>query len=100
MKGVDFLFGDSGTAGWGEAWAMPVVLSPVLSGVQGQWRDSVGGERCVTYVIDGEDAHVTLPDGAMAKMIITERNGQAYWCERWYIDRESVNKATQSGELR
>jgi small GTP-binding protein len=101
MQSADFLFGDSANAGWGEAWAMPTVLSPVLAGAQGQWRDTVGGERCVTYFIDGQDAHVTLPDGAMAKMTIMERNdGKAYWCDRWYIDRESVSKATHSGELR
>lgn len=42
LDASSFLFtGAAPSDGWGDAWAMPVVWSSMIAGLQGQWRDAL-----------------------------------------------------------
>jgi len=94
---TDFLFGAGPAQGWDESWAMPVLLSQTIAGIQGHWRDLIGD---VLYVIDGNECHVTLADGQTAVVQITEEGSKAWWCNSWYIDLASTKRARETEELR
>jgi len=85
------------SGGWGDAWALPSAHSELLAGIQGQWRDQQDGTR---YIVDGSQAHITLPDGRAGVVRLEERDGKLWWCERWSISSDSVAKARRSCELR
>jgi len=82
---------------WGDAWAMPVMYSSSLSGIQGRWQDAFGA----TYLIHGYDSHVTLRDGQTAIVKLVENQESVWWVGRWYINFQSVDRARHcNGELR
>jgi len=85
--------------GWStEAWAMPVAYSSVLSGIQGRWQDGFG----TRYIIHGYGAHVTLRAGSTAVLNLRDSpsEDQVWWCDRWWINSGSVQRARNTSELR
>merc|ERR1712060_937224 len=81
---------------WNEAWAMPVVLSPILAGLQGRWHDGFQA----TYLIQGCEAHVTLPPGGQRAIVpLTESQGKVWWCSRWFVTEANVLQARRQAEL-
>jgi hypothetical protein len=87
--------GESG--GWGDAWALPSTLSPLMSAIQGQWQDLVDASM---YIVDGNEVHVTLLDGMAAVVTLTEDSRGIWWNNRWCIESSSMEKVKGSGELR
>jgi len=87
--------GESGD--WGEAWSLPVNSSPILSAIQGQWRDMVDTG---VYIVDGSEVHVTIQDGLSGIVTLIEDHRGIWWNNRWFIEMSSVQKARASGELR
>mmetsp|Transcript_85199 Transcript_85199/g.260418 ORF Transcript_85199/g.260418 Transcript_85199/m.260418 type:complete len:456 (-) Transcript_85199:195-1562(-) len=81
---------------WNEAWAMPVVFSSVLTGLQGRWYDAYHA----VYLVQGTQAHVTLSQGQRAIVPLTESQGKVWWCSRWFVSEDHVSKARRLAELR
>mmetsp|Transcript_47267 Transcript_47267/g.119736 ORF Transcript_47267/g.119736 Transcript_47267/m.119736 type:complete len:454 (+) Transcript_47267:208-1569(+) len=81
---------------WNGAWAMPVVFSATLQGMQGRWRDSYSAN----YLVQGNQVHVSLQQGQRALVPLTEGKGRVWWCNRWFVDEESVKTARRKAELR
>jgi len=81
---------------WNDAWAMPVMFSTVMAGLQGRWYDGYSA----VYLVQGGQVHVTLSQGQRAIVPLTENNGRVWWCSRWFINEESVVKARRRSELR
>mmetsp|Transcript_50086 Transcript_50086/g.126243 ORF Transcript_50086/g.126243 Transcript_50086/m.126243 type:complete len:458 (+) Transcript_50086:210-1583(+) len=81
---------------WNDAWAMPIMFSAVMTGLQGRWYDGYSA----VYLVQGGQVHVTLSQGHRALVTLTEINGRVWWCNRWFVDEESVRKARCRGELR
>lgn len=81
---------------WNDAWAMPVVFSSVLAGLQGRWYD---GYQAV-YLVQGAQVHVTLSQGQRAVVPLTESQGKVWWCSRWFVSDDSLTKARRRAELR
>jgi len=89
--------GEQSEGAWGDAWAMPVMYSAALSGIQGRWHDDYGA----VYLIQGAECHVTLKDGQTAVVKLQEINECVWWCGRWTIGFGSVEAARHChGELR
>lgn len=82
--------------GWGDAWAMPVAYSATLAGMQGRWRDAYGA----VYLVQGQQAHVTLANGRSAVVALTEDGDCVWWVSRWWINSSSIQRARKSLELR
>lgn len=82
---------------WGDAWSLPVNSSPLLSALQGQWRDMVDNSM---YIVDGSEVHVTLNDGMAGVVTLIENGAGIWWNNRWFIEMSSVQKARENGELR
>merc|ERR1712181_149601 len=99
MDAIEFMFGSPGSqGGWTDAWALPSQLSPIINGIQGQWMDRHDG---AVWLIDGDQAHVTLTDQRTGVVTLVERdNGRVSCMDDWHIDLDAVNKAYGSGELR
>mmetsp|Transcript_56505 Transcript_56505/g.160203 ORF Transcript_56505/g.160203 Transcript_56505/m.160203 type:complete len:454 (-) Transcript_56505:137-1498(-) len=81
---------------WNGAWAMPVVFSATLQGMQGRWRDGYSAN----YLLQGNQVHVSLQQGQRALVPLTERDGRVWWCNRWFVSEEAVKTARRKAELR
>lgn len=81
---------------WNDSWAMPVVYSESLAGIQGQWRDAYG---CL-YLVQGTETHVTLKQGQYAVVPLTQSEGRVGWVGRWWLDMGHVRNARKTCELR
>lgn len=81
---------------WNEPWAMPVIFSAVVTGLQGRWFDTFGA----TYLVHGCEVHVTLDQGRRFSLVqLGESKGCVWWCNRWYVNEKSVQKARRTAEL-
>lgn len=86
-----------GQPAWNDAWAMPVVRSAALSGIQGRWNDNCQS----VYLVQGQQVHVTATGQQCAVAEVTEsRDGRVWWCGRWSVDEAAVQKARWRAELR
>lgn len=82
---------------WNEPWAMPVVFSAVVAGLQGRWYDDYG----TFYLVHGLQVHVSLDQGRKFSLVpLLENNGCAWWIGRWYVSEKSVQQARRKAELR
>lgn len=100
MDAIEFMFPTAETkGGWNEPWALPApLLSPVVDGIQGQWMDMNDGTR---WLVDGNDAHVTLADQRTGVVhLVVHNDGRVSCIDDWHIDLESVKRAKESCELR
>jgi len=79
---------------WNDPWAMPVIFSAVVAGLQGRWHDNFGA----TYVVQGNEVHITL-SGQYSLVPLVEMNGCVWWLGRWYVNEQSVHKARRRAEL-
>lgn len=81
---------------WNQAWAMPVVFSAVVTGLQGRWLDDYGA----VYLINGLQTHVSLEQGTKAALVpLVESQGCVVWVGRWFVNEDAVNLARRCGEL-
>lgn len=84
-------------AGWDDAWAIPMLQSPMATAIQGNWTDGQGS----LFVVQGLQVHITsTAESKCATLLLEEVDGKVWWAGRWWISRESADRARQSGELR
>eukprot|EP00931_Biecheleriopsis_adriatica_P074018 TRINITY_DN48204_c0_g1_i1.p1 TRINITY_DN48204_c0_g1~~TRINITY_DN48204_c0_g1_i1.p1 ORF type:complete len:474 (-),score=104.89 TRINITY_DN48204_c0_g1_i1:82-1503(-) len=83
-------------AAWNDAWAMPIALSLILSGLQGRWRDGYNA----FYLIQNDQCHVSLQNGSHALVHFAQDETHVWWCSRWYVDEEAMLRARRFRELR
>merc|ERR1719330_1751930 len=82
---------------WNEPWAMPVIFSAVLTGLQGRWLDNYG----VYYLVHGCEVHVTLDQGRRFSLVrLEESKGCLWWCNRWYVNEKMVQQSRRKAQLR
>jgi len=79
---------------WNEPWAMPVIFSATVAGLQGRWTDNFGA----TYLVQGCEVHITLSQ-RQSVVPLMEANGLVSWLGRWWVNEQSVNKARRRAEL-
>lgn len=79
---------------WNEPWAMPVIFSAVMAGLQGRWFDAYG----TAYLVHGCEVHVTLGQ-KFSLVVLREANGCVWWLNRWYVSEKAVQQARKKSEL-
>lgn len=69
---------------------VPPAHSPLLMALQGHWRNSSG----VLYVVQGSNAHASLPCGLIAVTPLMDDGTCVFWCGRWLV-RNSAGMCLQ-----
>lgn len=82
--------------GWNDAWSLPVVYSPTVSGLQGRWR----GHDGTRYTVQGLQVHVSTYCGCAEVLLAEDAEGRVWWMSGWWINLEGVIQAQKTNELR